>query len=180
MKKKKQLNKTINIILGLGIFLLFSFSIQQFIDYRINFQDFNNIEYQPVDNASNISTGWRYIVIKVNNPGEVLEKVKISTYPIYDYKVKIASQRDLYSGLIPQEQIEAMRQEFMQKTKDPDDLAYFNDLATNYYSDSQNLVIERLTELYKKDTRYTVLVTYKKWNLFNNFLGKEQMIVYSF
>jgi len=68
----------------------------------------------------------------------------------------------------------------MQKTQDPEDHNYFNNLVTNYYPSSPNLVIERINEQYKKDTKYGVVIRYKRWNLFNNFLGKEQMIVYSF
>jgi len=53
--KKRSNNKTLTfftIILVVVIILL----LQQYTEWRQNFQDFNNIEYQPVDNASNIST----------------------------------------------------------------------------------------------------------------------------
>lgn len=182
LKKKQFLVIVISMLaLFLTLYLLF-----QYREYKEEYVLLDNISFLPVNSGfykknekTEIYPDWKYFQIKNVNGKQVLNKIEIKINPFFKHNI--------YLGIPPKIQKEVYEhgRSIMldQKTKynlTDEEINRFIDKSMTDQYDSNDIIIEVQDDRLKSNTKYTISLKYKKWNIFNELLAKNKNVTYTF
>ena len=177
--KNKNNKKSLTFITTILVVVLILF-IQQYIDWKQNFQDFRYASYMPASGIENISTNWRYFMVYgLRDTDEVLKKVDVEVNPKMDYKVVFLSEKQLYEKAVTNEELQKRINVCKNDANRVATVEECESFLDTKYSSVPRLTIEHINQLLEKNTRYQISFTYKKFNIFDKLLNKNNKLIFT-
>ncbi len=161
--KKAITNSRQSLMISLGITLvLLAFLFFQYQEYK-TLPRVANYTTVPVNGATDIDINWRFFAIPYDNLTSESE-VEVKVSPHYNHQVAFISQKEIYLRSVEDERAQL----------EQDAQGRFDEFVDSYFPSDKRVTVERVGESYKPNTRYSIVVTHKSFNVFYYLLGTKQ------
>jgi hypothetical protein len=176
-------NKSRYLLIGIAILFTLVFLSYQYTQSRSQYSLLHDVDFTPRDirewrgPKTGVSSNWKYIKVENVDGEEFIEHIQITSQPDFEYKVYTGAPDEIIKNIFEPE-----RRKLKEKKEEYDlneeEIDRFVDQRLDLEFPPNGVVIERIGEPFQQNTDYTITLTYKKWNLFNELFNKSKKVTY--